>query len=1223
MQTYPYTIAINGTNFTEFTELSIGGQGVSGIDVKSITVFSPTQLVANIDLKNAAPIGSTDVTVTTPGIGSYTLTSGFEVVADAVVDFPDPNLEAVIRTAIPKPSGAINQSDLWDVKTVIANGCNIQNLSGLEYCQTLNVLVLSDNQISDISLLISFDKLQLLKLDNNQISDISPLVGLSKVSELVLGLSANQISDISPLAGSFTGLSKVEVLSLDLSDNQISDISPLADLEKVYPKNIDLSGNQISDISALTGFTTLMQLILSDNEIVDLTPLVSLYSLINLDLDGNQISDIQPLVDNYYPLNDEGERGLDDGDYVDLQYNPLSSEAINTDIPALEARGVIVNPGSEQLTPIVASLSPSEGTQGETLSVFIIGVNFIYANLVSFNGSGITLNGYDINSDNLITANITIDDAATTGSGDVSVATPLATDTLTGGFTVIAVPVVTDIPDQTIDEGGSFATINLDDYVSDADNTDDEITWTYSDNSELTVSIDSNRVATIGTPADWSGAETITFTATDPALLSDSDAATFTVTQNSTTVVLYATADSRVAAQTPTTNYGTETRFIVQAKNTSGRQRGLIQFDLSGIPAGSTINSATFSSYYYSYTLASFDPEGRTYYLYQNTEPWTETGVTWNNQPGYTTSQEASTAMPSSFGWVDWDVTGIVQTWVDGTDNYGFVMRDSNEIPGTNKVAQFYSREYGSNAPTLEISYTSGAAPSGSYILSITTDGNGSTTPPEGVYMYSEGTVVDITANPDTGWAFVDWTGDVADPDSPSTTVTMDGNKTVTANFADSVELTLYSTADSRIVLQDPNANKGTETSFIVQANGTDGRQRGLIKFDLASIPVGSTVNSATFSAYKDFLPLYYVLPGSNPTGRTYDLYRNTEPWTETGVTWNNQPGYETTQEASAVMPYGFKWVDWDVTSIVQTWVNGYANYGFTMMDSDEIGGIQEVGGFRSKEFDGGGYAPTLEISYTPGPIPPSYTLTVTTNGSGSVSIYPDYETYYEGTLIELTATSADPSWGFTGWSGDLSGSTNPVIVAMDADKNITATFTELDGLTLYSIKDSKIVAQDPDSNKGTEDYLVVQSNIVDGRQRGLIQFDLTGIPADATIYSATFSAYYSGYVLPEYNPAGRTYYLRRITEDWTETGVTWNNQPGYETLQQTSVVVPESFSWVDWDATGIVQTWWDGTATNYGFMMMDSNEITGFNRVASFYSREYDGGSYTPALQIFYLSPP
>jgi hypothetical protein len=56
------------------------------------------------------------------------------------------------------------------------------------------------------------------------------------------------------------------------------------------------------------------------------------------------------------------------------------------------------------------------------------------------------------------------------------------------------------------------------------------MTWTYSGNTALTVSIVA-RVATITIPnLDWYGAETITFKATDPGSLWDDDAAVFTVT---------------------------------------------------------------------------------------------------------------------------------------------------------------------------------------------------------------------------------------------------------------------------------------------------------------------------------------------------------------------------------------------------------------------------------------------------------------------------------------------------------------------------------------------------------------------------------------------------------------------------------------------------------------------------------------------------------------------
>jgi VCBS repeat-containing protein len=92
------------------------------------------------------------------------------------------------------------------------------------------------------------------------------------------------------------------------------------------------------------------------------------------------------------------------------------------------------------------------------------------------------------------------------------------------------VPIVSDIPDQIIDEGQPFAAIKLDDYVTDIDNTTDQITWSISSPLDLSVNIDDNRMAVITTPSpDWNGVETITFTATDPDMNSNSDDATFRV----------------------------------------------------------------------------------------------------------------------------------------------------------------------------------------------------------------------------------------------------------------------------------------------------------------------------------------------------------------------------------------------------------------------------------------------------------------------------------------------------------------------------------------------------------------------------------------------------------------------------------------------------------------------------------------------------------------------
>ena len=79
--------------------------------------------------------------------------------------------------------------------------------------------------------------------------------------------------------------------------------------------------------------------------------------------------------------------------------------------------------------------------------------------------------------------------------------------------------------------------------------------------------------------------------------------------------------------------------------------------------------------------------------------------------------------------------------------------------------------------------------------------------------------------------------------------------------------------------------------------------------------------------------------------------------------------------------------------------------------------------------------------------ITPQYTLTVNTAGNGSVILDPPGGLYNSGTSVELTA-DADPGWIFSGWSGDLGGSGNPETILMNGNKDVTATFTELQDLS-------------------------------------------------------------------------------------------------------------------------------------------------------------------------------
>lgn len=68
--------------------------------------------------------------------------------------------------------------------------------------------------------------------------------------------------------------------------------------------------------------------------------------------------------------------------------------------------------------------------------------------------------------------------------------------------------------------------------------------------------------------------------------------------------------------------------------------------------------------------------------------------------------------------------------------------------------------------------------------LIISIVGDGSVTPSVGIYTYDQVTVVNLTATPNAHYMFKDWTGDVADNKSASTTVTVDSTKNITANFS-------------------------------------------------------------------------------------------------------------------------------------------------------------------------------------------------------------------------------------------------------------------------------------------------------------------------------------------------------------------------------------------------------------------------------------------------------
>jgi len=101
------------------------------------------------------------------------------------------------------------------------------------------------------------------------------------------------------------------------------------------------------------------------------------------------------------------------------------------------------------------------------------------------------------------------------------------------------------------------------------------------------------------------------------------------------------------------------------------------------------------------------------------------------------------------------------------------------------------------------------------YTLTVKTSGSGSVEPTGGVY--APDTEVQLTATADSDWQFDSWSGDVAESNASSTTVTMDANKTVTANFTPSGEGSADDEADASGTENDDDSGGGCFVSAFLK----------------------------------------------------------------------------------------------------------------------------------------------------------------------------------------------------------------------------------------------------------------------------------------------------------------------------------------------------------------------------------------------------------------------
>ncbi|MCJ7620847.1 MAG: DNRLRE domain-containing protein [Anaerolineae bacterium] len=173
-------------------------------------------------------------------------------------------------------------------------------------------------------------------------------------------------------------------------------------------------------------------------------------------------------------------------------------------------------------------------------------------------------------------------------------------------------------------------------------------------------------------------------------------------------------ADACVLQGYATTNFGSTTDMWAgydDYLSPDGKiARSLIRFNLSAIPTGTSVNSAVLGVYLVS--SYDFPDKTRTITTYRIASGWSESTVTWNNQPSFSTAYGSAPVTDSAWGWYSFDVTNLVRGWINGTIPNNGVMLRGPEWSGSDSSWKGFSTREDIYPPRLVITYTGSGASS-------------------------------------------------------------------------------------------------------------------------------------------------------------------------------------------------------------------------------------------------------------------------------------------------------------------------------------------------------------------------------------------------------------------------------------------------------------------------------------------------------------------------------
>lgn len=271
---------------------------------------------------------------------------------------------------------------------------------------------------------------------------------------------------------------------------------------------------------------------------------------------------------------------------------------------------------------------------------------------------------------------------------------------------------------------------------------------------------------------------------------------------------------------------------------------------------------------------------------------------------------------------------------------------------------------------------------------------------------YASNTVVVLTANAAVAWAFDHWTGDVTGSQNPMS-LTMNAPHSVQAVFA--------------------------QTAYPLTATTPGGGTvsvNGQVIAPATLFPIGSLVTLTVVASNGwSFLGYQGNASGTNnPLSLTMNQTNNVQGVFGTVVGTNTAGGGGIVLNLPNPIPYG--------TTIRASAVPNNGNYLLTW--SGAASGTNSPTGVSVTTA-----IPTVSALFStlPGG---KYSLAVVVMGNGAVAISPQKSYYSPGDSVTLSASTTNAGTQFYGWTGDASGTNNPLVVVVSTNKIIQANFGEL-----------------------------------------------------------------------------------------------------------------------------------------------------------------------------------